>query len=288
MCSEFEVRGERNTVLLDVKPAAIGAFSVVLVVVLLAGLVFGLVTCLTSYHWRIGGTNAADTPATNPPNAAYSATTASMLSVVSAGAAAGMGGMDRLRGGRTARELAATRDRQVRLHAVHTDIAINLPHSIAMPDGEEHPFTSSRLHIRDSEQESEIYQKCIRPPPNRTVLETESPPPYRSNSAGMLPSSSSSSSGSDWSSSSGPLVVRCHSMSSTSKTTNSNHPSSAASSAAGQKTDFLQRTVKIFTGGKKTTTNQPSPAPTLPVVIVPATSRTQRAAPSRSKPPPGV
>lgn len=75
-----------------------------------------------------------------------------MLSVVSAGAAAGMGGMDRLRGGRAARDLAATRDRQVRLHAVHTDIAINLPPSIAMPDGEEHPFTSSRLHLRDAEQ----------------------------------------------------------------------------------------------------------------------------------------
>lgn len=76
-----------------------------------------------------------------------------MLSVVSAGAAAGVGGMDRLRGrGAAARELAATRDRQVRLHTVHTDIAINLPPSIAMPDGEEHTFTSSRLHIRDSEQ----------------------------------------------------------------------------------------------------------------------------------------
>lgn len=76
-----------------------------------------------------------------------------MLSVVSAGAAAGVVGMDRLHGrGATARDLAATRDRQIRLHAVHTDIAINLPHSIAMPDGEEHPFTSSRLHIRDSEQ----------------------------------------------------------------------------------------------------------------------------------------
>lgn len=77
-----------------------------------------------------------------------------MLSVVSAGAAAGVGGMDRLRGrgGAVGRELAATRDRQVRLHSVHTDIAINLPTSIAMPDGEEHTFTTSRLHIRDSEQ----------------------------------------------------------------------------------------------------------------------------------------
>lgn len=76
-----------------------------------------------------------------------------MLSVVSA-SAAGMGGMDRLRGGgRTAaRELAQSRDRQVRIRAVHTDIAIDLPHSIAMPDGEEHPFTSARLHLRDAEQ----------------------------------------------------------------------------------------------------------------------------------------
>ncbi|KAJ8966483.1 hypothetical protein NQ317_006286 [Molorchus minor] len=216
-----------------------------------------------------------------------------MLSVVSAGAAAGMGGMDRLRGGRAARELAASRDRQVRLHAVHTDIAINLPHSIAMPDGEEHPFTSSRLHIRDAEQESEIYQKCIRPPPNRTVLESESPPPYRSSSAGVLASSSSSSSGSDWSSGSAPLVVRCHSMSSTSKPmSSSSHPHHNAA-ATGQKTDFLQRTVKIFTG-KKTQHHQPPPAPTLPVVVVPATTttttstRTRRMDPNRPKPPSGV
>mgnify|MGYP004580485803 CR=1 FL=1 len=32
-------------------------------------------------------------------------------------------------------------------------------------------------------QESEIYQKCVRPPPNRTVFDSESPPPYRSQSA---------------------------------------------------------------------------------------------------------
>lgn len=75
-----------------------------------------------------------------------------MLSVVSAGAAAGVGGMDRLRGRGTSRELGAARDRQVRLHAVHTDLTINLPPSITMPDGEDHPFSNSRLHIRDPEQ----------------------------------------------------------------------------------------------------------------------------------------
>lgn len=75
-----------------------------------------------------------------------------MLSVVSAGATAGVGGMDRLRGRGAARDLtASSRDHQVRLHTVHTDIAINLPPSISLPDGEEHPF-SSRLHLRDTEQ----------------------------------------------------------------------------------------------------------------------------------------
>lgn len=127
-------------------------------------------------------------------------------------------------------------------------------------------------------QESEIYQKCIRPPPNRTVLESESPPPYRSSSAGLLGSigSSSSSSSSDWSGGSAPLVVRCHSMSSTSK-----RPEAGSS---GQKTDFIQRTVKIFTGKK----SQPPPAPTLPVVIVPArprrTSDQQQSSMGRPKP----
>lgn len=76
-----------------------------------------------------------------------------MLSVVSAGAAAGVGGMDRLRS-RANRDLAAARDRQVRVHAVHTDLAINLPPNIALPDGEQHPFSSSRLHLRDAEQVS--------------------------------------------------------------------------------------------------------------------------------------
>lgn len=94
------------------------------------------------------------------------------------------------------------------------------------------------------------------------MLESESPPPYRSSSAGLLGSIGSSSSGSsDWSGGSAPLVMRCHSMSSTSK-----RPDAGAS---GQKTDFIQRTVKIFTGKK----SQPPPAPTLPAVVVPTRTR---------------
>lgn len=92
-----------------------------------------------------------------------------MLSVVSAGAAAGMGGMDRLRGGgrAAARELAASRDRQVRLHAVRTDLTLNLPPSIALPDGEEHRTSyssaaASRLQLRDAEQVRIVFRMQIK------------------------------------------------------------------------------------------------------------------------------
>lgn len=230
----------------------------------------GLITCILS-HYRAGTAAQSEGTASDPNNAALTPTSAPMLSVVSAGATAGVGGMERLRGGRTsARDLAAAREQQVRLHALRTDLAVNLPPSIAMPDGEDHPYSNARIHIRDAEQEAEIYQKCIRPPPNRTVLESESPPPYRSSSAGLLGSSSSSSSSADWTlggSSNAPLVERCHSMSST-------HRRPDAAGTSNQKTDLLQRTVKIFTG-KKTTPQAPSPAPTLPVVVVPSRRRDQ-------------
>lgn len=53
------------------------------------------------------------------------------------------------------RERCALRDRQVRLHSVTTDIGLDLPPSIHLPDGEEIPYgSSSRLHIRDPEQVS--------------------------------------------------------------------------------------------------------------------------------------
>lgn len=94
-----------------------------------------------------------------------------MLSVMSASAAAGVGAaMDNagMGGGHhhhhrhhhhhhhhvaMSRELAAQRDRQVRLRSVHTDLELDLPPSITLPDGEELPYGSSaRLHIRDAEQ----------------------------------------------------------------------------------------------------------------------------------------
>jgi hypothetical protein len=56
--------------------------------------------------------------------------------------------MDRL-----SHEMAARRDRQVRLHSVQTDLELDLPPNIPLPDGEEVPYGSSmRLQIRDNEQ----------------------------------------------------------------------------------------------------------------------------------------
>ncbi|CAB0013232.1 unnamed protein product [Nesidiocoris tenuis] len=56
--------------------------------------------------------------------------------------------------------LGAERDRQVRLHSVTTDLALDLPPSIPLPDGEEIPYGSStRLHIRDTDQVSIEHSK---------------------------------------------------------------------------------------------------------------------------------
>ncbi|GAB1866094.1 PMEPA protein [Camponotus japonicus] len=101
-----------------------------------------------------------------------------------AGAAGGRGGGG---GGDTRRRrdiqevmIAAARDRAIRADSVRQDLALNLPPRLELPDGEEHPYGAhSDLHLRNSEQESEIYQKCVRAPPNRTVFDSESPPPYR-------------------------------------------------------------------------------------------------------------
>lgn len=84
-------------------------------------------------------------------------------------------------------EAGAHQDHLVRLHSVQTDLALNLPHSIALPDGEEGPRCDvNLLKLHDPEQHAEITRSFIRPPPNRTVLESSCIPPFRSNSVGLL------------------------------------------------------------------------------------------------------
>lgn len=77
--------------------------------------------------------------------------------------------------------LAAARDAQVRAASVRTDLALELPPTVALP--EEHPLVGS-LHLRDADQEQELYGACVRAPPNRTV--TDSCPPCRSGSVSLL------------------------------------------------------------------------------------------------------
>jgi hypothetical protein len=93
--------------------------------------------------------------------------------------------------------VAAARDRAIRSSSVRQDLVLDLPPRLQLPDGEERPYSAhTGLHLRDPEQESEIYQKCVRPPPNRTIFDSESPPPYRSQS-GLLDTPD--------------RIIRCHS-----------------------------------------------------------------------------
>lgn len=49
--------------------------------------------------------------------------------------------------------LSREHDRQVRLHSVRTDLELDLPPRIHLPDGEEYPYGSmAKLHLRNSEQ----------------------------------------------------------------------------------------------------------------------------------------
>ncbi|CAG5097627.1 Similar to pmepa1: Protein TMEPAI (Xenopus laevis) [Cotesia congregata] len=94
--------------------------------------------------------------------------------------------------------VAAARDRAVRTVSVRQDLALDLPPRLQLPDGEERPYGAhAGLHLRDPEQESEIYQKCVRPPPNRTIFDSESPPPYSRSQSTILDTPD--------------RIIRCHS-----------------------------------------------------------------------------
>lgn len=126
---------------------------------------------------------------------------------------------------RISHEVALFRERQIRLQSVQAELDSLYPPSISLPDGEEYPYGALRhLHLRNAEQESELLRECIRPPPNRTIYESESPPPYerRACSMGKLHSYSSASTISLTNNGalkarsnelSTPLVMRCQSMS---------------------------------------------------------------------------
>lgn len=58
--------------------------------------------------------------------------------------------------------LAREHDRQVRLHSVRTDLELDLPPRIHLPDGEEYPFGGmAKIHLRNSEQVRFTATVCV-------------------------------------------------------------------------------------------------------------------------------
>ncbi|CAN7990965.1 unnamed protein product, partial [Ixodes hexagonus] len=116
--------------------------------------------------------------------------------------------------------LAAAHDAQVRAASVRTDLALELPPTVALP--EEHPLTMS-VHLRDADQEQELYGACVRAPPNRTV--TDSCPPCRSGSLSLVQRNCVTAT---------PLVMRSHSVSVAQCRRTAPWPSSAGSTDCGR------------------------------------------------------
>lgn len=59
--------------------------------------------------------------------------------------------------------LTREHDRQVRLHSVRTDLELDLPPRIHLPDGEEYPYGSmAKLHLRNPEQVRYNDSTCYR------------------------------------------------------------------------------------------------------------------------------
>ncbi|CAH1780128.1 unnamed protein product [Owenia fusiformis] len=81
---------------------------------------------------------------------------------------------------------------QVRLQGVQTDPVIDMPPHIAISwDGEEGYISSQRMLQMSNNDASreDSHSDSVRPPPNKTVFDRESPPPYRARSQSMLDSS---------------------------------------------------------------------------------------------------
>ncbi|GIY61809.1 hypothetical protein CEXT_559241 [Caerostris extrusa] len=163
------------------KVSAVQIFIIVITVLFAVG----IITCVLS-HYKMGARSWSDQRNRQQPSArqqpcpqqrqyTYSLTPRSMMYTP-----ATVQERQRL-------EAGAHHDHMVRLQSVQTDLAMNLPHSVTLPDGEEGPRNDTKLlKLQDPEQHAEITRSFIRPPPNRTVPDGNSLPPYRSNSVGLL------------------------------------------------------------------------------------------------------
>lgn len=199
----------------------------IIIIVLAVVLAIGVLTCVVS-HYKMGARSWSDRWGRSTAQQVHQGHHHHLENNPSTVLYVPPGAQDRL-----ANEVALFRERQIRLQSVQTDMELDLPPSIALPDGEEYPYGSlQHLHLRNADQESEIYRECIRPPPNRTIFEGESPPPYRSCSVGTLnhPNGAPPRTTPDYNGS--PLVMRCHSMNSNNHSCSSSNSSSSTSSSS--------------------------------------------------------
>jgi len=210
-----------------------------------------------------------------------------------------------------------------RSRSVRKDLALDLPPCLGLPDGEERPygaanrmriraydqvclllnslqlifvhrFQINELHIAVLKQESEIYQECIRPPPNRTVQKQQQNDcssflPFRCNSEGILASGTAGSSSprtispkglASHSSPSSILTVCCPASSTSSSTASllGSLSSSSSGSSSGGVCPFSSTRLlldmngqPIVTRSKSMSTGSPHPPPL--AVMVPMMNR---------------
>lgn len=144
---------------------AAAAWSRVVSVLFSSVLSLGLVACIVS-HYRMGARSWSERrsrPAPHDPQPYQHVLLPPVQSALYSSASAAE---------RQRAALAAARDAQVRAASVRTDLALELPPTVALP--EEHPLAGS-VRLRDADQEQELYGACVRAPPNRTVRDGSPP-----------------------------------------------------------------------------------------------------------------
>ncbi|KAL4234750.1 hypothetical protein ACF0H5_006392 [Mactra antiquata] len=81
-------------------------------------------------------------------------------------------------------QISQIREQRVRVRSVQTDTMLDLPPQIAISKDGEEGYIESQKHLRCKNNKKFIDQ-LLRPPPNKTVHDRESPPPYYSHSASL-------------------------------------------------------------------------------------------------------
>lgn len=80
-------------------------------------------------------------------------------------------------------QISQAKEHNVRVRSVQTDTMLDLPPQIPISKDGEEGYIESQKHLMF--KRSRYIDQLIRPPPNKTVHDRDSPPPYYSNSASL-------------------------------------------------------------------------------------------------------